>query len=635
MSGICGIFDLTGEPVKTKQLERMNSVMPHLGPDGAKIWSSGPIGMGQQYLWTTRESVQEILPLTCRRRRFWLVMDGRVDNRHELRKTLQLHGYPPRGNGDAELVLCAYECWGQLCLTHILGDFALAIWDDVQKVLFCARDCLGIKPLYYHSGPRTFAWATEHSQLLMLPGVSNSPDEGMVGEMLACSLRSREDTLYRDIKRLPAAHSLLVSREGISRRRYWDVDPRFQTHYVRQAEYVEHFQEILTSAIKCRLRSHKPVATELSGGVDSSSIFVLAEKMHHMEGGELQSYALVFPGVVTCDESTYIAAVAKHSRGSFTALETSIESLEWFREKAAVFGDFPWLPHGANFDQLRTLASERGCAVLLNGMGGDEWLTGSTLHYADYLRKFSFRSLMRQLRADLAPAPDSRLVPAVTLPKMILLRCGVWPLMPGFVKKQVRGLRGLAKKTSHSWINASFANSIDLHNRLQPKPTRRGFDSFAQEAIYQQLNDGWMYQGNEWAHHHLAALGIELRSPFMDRNLIEFALSLPEEWRWKGSQTKYILRESMRGFLPESVRLRRTKGDFSHIFAETMSAVGFRNLVENMAVEQLGWVDGAQVRAMYLTMMDRYRRGDLRYVESIWPLWMIFGIELWYTSARR
>jgi asparagine synthase (glutamine-hydrolysing) len=185
---------------------------------------------------------------------------------------------------DSQLILAAYIKWGEDCPQHLLGDFIFVIWDGHKQQLFCARDHFGVKPFYYHyAAGKRFAFATEIKAVLGLPDVPRQLNEVRVAEHL---LELNEDptiTLYEDILRLPAAHSMTVSRKGIQQQRYWSLDPTRELRLGSDEEYAQKFREIFTEAVRCRLRSAFPVGSTLSGGLDSSSIVCVARKLFREE----------------------------------------------------------------------------------------------------------------------------------------------------------------------------------------------------------------------------------------------------------------------------------------------------------------------------------------------------------------
>jgi asparagine synthase (glutamine-hydrolysing) len=160
------------------------------------------------------------------------------------------------------------------------------------------------------------------------------------------------------------------------------------------------------------------------------------------------------------------------------------------------------------------------------------------------------------------------------------------------------------------WRDAQFAHRIRLTERLRKENTRRQFPSFAQQDIHRTLTSGWLSQGNELGSRSESWFGLEKHCPFLDRGVIEFALALPEEQRWWRDQPKFVLRQAMQGLLPETVRQRHTKADFSHLFVEAFQALGGERLFETLIVGSMGWVDGVQVRGMYRQMAQRFARAD-------------------------
>ena len=225
MSGVAGVYFLDGRPVDRGLLERMTDSITHRGPDGVGIWNSGPVGLGHRMLWTTPESLHEQLPLEDKTAKIVLTADARIDNRDELMAVLDLPRNTEREISDGELILSAYEKWGEQCPEKLVGDFAFAIWDERKQRLFLARDHFGVKPLYYYRSDRVFVFASEIKALLCLPEVPRRLNEARVADYLTVMMEDKTVTFYREIFRLPAGHSMTVSREGAPARPYWALDP--------------------------------------------------------------------------------------------------------------------------------------------------------------------------------------------------------------------------------------------------------------------------------------------------------------------------------------------------------------------------------------------------------------------------
>src|SRR2546425_624531 len=256
--------------------------LEHRGPDGTGAWREGPVALGHGMLHTTPESLREQQPLVGTRGDLVLAADARIDNRGELCSLLPA----PSDATDAELILAAYERWGEHCPEHLLGDFAFAIWDGRTERLFCARDHFGVKPLYYHHRPgRLFAFASEIKGLLALADIPRRLNETRVAAYLVPLFEDKEVTFYEEILRLPPAHRLTVNRDGARTERYWALDPGHELRLGSDEAYAEAFRELFTDAVRCRLRSAFPVGAMLSGGLDSSSIVCVARRLVAADGG--------------------------------------------------------------------------------------------------------------------------------------------------------------------------------------------------------------------------------------------------------------------------------------------------------------------------------------------------------------
>lgn len=632
MSGIAGILNLDGRPADPVLLRRMTDILAHRGPDGEGLWIQGPVGLGHRMLHTTPESLQEKQPLADETGNLCLTLDGRVDNREELRAALEAKGANLRSDTDAELVLRAYELLGEECPKQILGDFAFAIWDGRNQQLFCARDILGIKPFYYYTDGRTFLFASELRQLFEDPTVPRVSNEGMIGEYLAMAVTSQEETLYRGILRLPQAHVLVVHPSKIRKQRYWDVDPAREIRHGNDEEYAQEFLEIFKEAVRCRLRSHKAVGAHLSGGLDSSSVVCVAQSLYRegqVADPGFETFSLVFPGL-RCDETAYIRHVTRMWDVKSNAVEPEDPRASCYADHVHRYHDFLSAPNGEMHNPLMALAQQKGIRVLLTGVGGDRWLTGGLRHHADLLRRFRILDLIRQSRF------DSQVLSHDGDPmssSFIIVRYGLWPLLPRPVQRAVKWALSRERNGVPRWISPEFARQIQLSKRLRGEESAgQRFPTLVQKELSLYLTSGWSSLGRESLERYGSWFGIEQRHPFLDRRVIEYALALPEEQRWRRDQTRFVHRHAMRGLLPEIVRQRLTTADFSHVYPEALHAEGGEHLFDSLAIASVGWVDGVQARLMYRHMATRYTRAEGDYSTYILPLWMIFGIELWYKT---
>ncbi len=626
MSGIAGIYNLDGAPVDRRLLQRMTDAISHRGPDGVGYWIDGPVGLGHQMLCTTPEALHEKQPLLDETGNLCLTLDGRVDNRDELKAAIEAKGGRLRDDTDAELVLKAYDCWGEECPKRIIGDFAFAIWDKRQQVFFCARDFLGLKPFYYVNTGRAFLFSSELPPLFIDPLVRRKPNEGMIAEYLASAITHQEETLFQNVFRLPPAHYLRLSPSSFRKQRYWSIDPCPEIRYESDEDYAEHFLEIFREAVRCRLRSTTPVGVSLSGGLDSSSVAGVAASLAE-EGSscisEIEAFSTIYPGY-PCDESAYINDVIKIWHLRWHSTRHHVGELSLYSERTQRYQDFPGYPNGGTANPVNQLVRDRGIRVVLSGVGGDEWLGGSRYRYADLLQRLKVPELVRELgfvfRTEGA---------AVTLSR--LLHYGLWPLLPQSARSRVRRMLGKEnRRPTPGWIERGFAGRTRLAERIETKAMRPSPLGFAPWEIYLAATNGFVVHASEMEEREASWHGLEGRHPLHDRRVVEFALALPEDQRFQCNQNKFVLRQACQGYLPETVRQRLTKADFTHLFVETFQTLGAEQLWDSLSLVSQGWVAENSVRHMYQEMTQFYNKGDD--VRHIWPLWMIFGIELWFNT---
>ena len=622
MSGIACIYNLDGRPADSEMNRRMIAASAHRGPDGTRHWHDGPIALASLMFWTTPEAVREIQPLSDETNALHLIMDGRVDNREELQAALDSKGAVLRTDTDAEIVLRAYQCWGEECPQRILGDFAFVIWDKPNSSLFCARDILGIRPFYYFQDADVFLCASELHQLLECPKVPKEPNEGMIGEYLAASITNREETLYRGIKRLPPAHCMRV-QQGRSRSwQYWNVDPGKEIRYKRDEDYADHFRELFFETVRCRLRSHGRIGSELSGGLDSSSVVSMVQ---HLSGEDksradgFETFSLIFPGK-ECDERRYIDAVVSKWNLRANYYEPNGREANGCLEQVTRYQDIPDYPNSLMSYPLKALAREKGFRVVLGGDGGDQWLDGKQYYCADLLRQLRLPTLWKQIQFNSPGGGPRALLRA-------FLKDGLTPWLPGWARSALWG-NGIPE-----YINGDFANRIGLTDRQKPGNLRMQFRTMAQVEICETLVNGWAVHGNEIGDRALSWLQVEQRHPLDDRRIIEFAMALPSEQIRRQNQHRLILRQSMRGLLPEVVRNRADKADFGHAFPEAFQALYVDPFVGSLAIAREGWINQEDVRLKYQNMVQLYRESNPQYMTHIWRLWMVFGIEAWFRTV--
>jgi asparagine synthase (glutamine-hydrolysing) len=627
VSGIAGLLAASGGIAESRILRRMLAALAHRGPDGEDEWASGPVALGHRAFWTTPEARSEGQPWRDAAGLLAVVMDGRIDNRGELGDSLRAQGYRPRAEHDPELVLRAYECWGENFVRELVGDFAIALWDGKTRRLVCARDPLGVKPLYYHADASMFRFGSEPQAILADSRVARIADEGMVAEMLAGYLVSREDTLWTGLKRVPPAHTLTMDARGMRLARYWPPAVLADVRYASDADYALHFRAVLEEAVRGRLRAVGPVASHLSGGVDSSSVVALAQRL--LQSGSppttLEAFTQTFPALPR-DERPFAEEVASRCGTKWHGVMPDAPGPSYYEAQARRYLDFPDYPNGAaGSAAISRLAASNGCRVMLTGVWGNAFLEGSSAHLADSVRAGRLLEALRCARA------DSSLLRGEG-PALALFNGGVRPLVPARIRRALSPL--LRRSVVPAFVPAAFARRVGLRDRLRVPEWAPSYATFAQRGVYGSALTAWNIHAGEITERGAAVFGIEERHPFTDRRLVEFCLALPEEQRWRGTTLKFVLREAMRGLVPESVRVKSEQPDLSFLHMEALGAAGGERIFGNLRIAEPGWVEPGPALAMYRRAVALMADGDPRYAELVGPLWTMHGLDLWWRAAE-
>jgi asparagine synthase (glutamine-hydrolysing) len=617
MSGIAGIIHFDGQPVAPGLIESMTQSMQYRGPDGIRHWSRGNVALGHCMLRTTPESLEENQPLANEDESLVLVMDGRVDNWEELRKELLVRGTVLRNRADAELVLRAYEIWGEKCLNYIDGDFALVIWDARRRSAFCARDRIGNKPFNYHWDGKTLRVASDLHAILALPGVNQVFNQGLLAEYLGNEWFSRDETFWIDVMRLVASHQMMVDADGTRIEKYWEPDLWATMQYKRDEEYVEHYRELFADVVRRMSRSHQAVAYEVSGGLDSSAIFAMAEKLRGQKtlpAPAIEGYSLDFRDDLDANELEYSRELGRYLQKPIHEIPPTQMPVSWFREWAAMYREFPGYPNGTMAVGLRSAARRRGSCVVVSGVGGDEWLgmpwTGA--YYAEELAAGQWRNIYCCLK-------DDCLELGVGEAFWWFFRYGLTPLLPEWMKETLRIV--LKRKRRASWLSTAFQEIFEIRrNQFQVSVPRR-LNRRGQSTQTTILLGAYDALGRELEERLSSSLRLELRKPFFNEKIVQFAFSTPERFRSKGHATKWLHRQAMKGLLPDTILNRNTKADFMVAFRrqlDTMKA----ELMDDIVPRRAAWIQTERA----VTMCKDYRDDEFAGWAEWW-LWTLVGCD--------
>jgi asparagine synthase (glutamine-hydrolysing) len=616
MSGIVGILYRDGRSVAGEDLEHMLDSLWWRGPDGRRSWREGTIGLGHLLLRVTPESGYERQPLV--RGQLAITADVRLDNRQELIAALDLSG-PADEITDPEIILRAYQQWGERCVDHLLGDFAFALWDGRERRLLCARDHLGVRPFVYYCPDGAFVFGSQAAAILAVPGVPRRLNDEFIARFIAGTLDDPAIMAYHGLLRLPAAHALAVGPEGVRLWRYWSLDAGREVRLGSDSEYEDAFRAIFSAAVECRLRTSAPVGSALSGGLDSSSIACTARRLLPPDR-PLHTFSLVFPGHPEVDERKYIEAV--HQLGGFTShlingdTVSPFIDLEWQLEAQSEPSLAPNLfLHWAMYRAAR----QAGVCVFLDGFDGDAAVGHGAQRMNQLLWQGRWLTYWREARAlGGRYGAEAWRRPLRTERHALALELRAMAPAPLFhLYRRIRPTLPVAPR--------SFALRQDLMARAQTAPsTRNGPVRSERLSHYNFVSHPLIPFALEITNRAAAAHGLESCHPYFDRRLVEFCLALPADQKLRDGWTRSILRRSMEGILPVTVQWRPEKSNLGPILPDVLLRFE-RNRVERSI--RSGTLDPFVDRAALEVIWDRYCREPAPLDSVI--LWRWASVALW------
>jgi asparagine synthase (glutamine-hydrolysing) len=619
---MCGIAGIVGIPTAAAgvHLRGMLAVEAHRGPDGEGVWASADrrVHLGHRRLAILDLSDRARQPMLDWTGRFAITFNGEIYNYLELRAELERLGARFRSRSDTEVVLEAYKAWGKTCLLRFNGMFAFALYDEARGVLFCARDRYGEKPFLFVAQPGRFAFASEYKALLGLPDVPCEYDELRLIRGLQNSSRGLDgdrQTVFDAVEQLLPSEAMTVKVAGLEPRiwRYWDVQPREDYARLPAPEAVDTFRHLLTDAVRLRMRSDVPVGSCLSGGLDSSAIVSLVRKsIGH--GGDYHTFTGRFPGTAA-DEWTYAQTVVADSGVISHVVEPTPER---FASELPAFIAANELPVGsssqyAQFSVFR-LAKEHSITVLLDGQGADELLGGYEQYFCFYVAALEAAGDRARLERELPQIRER--YPLALVPPARALR----DRLPFAVRQRLSHWLG-------SGSNLLYGLKPDVARQVAIENARVRVERFhaLTSALYQDSFGMYLTALLRYGDRNSMAHSREVRLPFCDYRLAELALSLPPEHLMGEAQTKRLLRESMRGILPEPVRARWNKQGF-----RPPQETWFRGELLTMAEDLLhsrSFCEGGYWDAPWWHQaLDRLKRGETRLG---WTIWQPFIGEAW------
>ncbi|MGG1596245.1 asparagine synthase (glutamine-hydrolyzing) [Paenibacillus naphthalenovorans] len=628
MCGIAGILSSKGQSKESLRHHggKMLRQIAHRGPDGYGEWLSDE---SQVYLGHRRLAIIDPeggkQPLSNEDGTVWVTFNGCIYNYMELSQTLRSKGHKFKTYSDTEVIVHAYEEFGEDCIKYFIGMFAFAIWDEKKKKLFCARDRMGIKPFYYIHNDSQFAFASEIKALLAADLIRKEPDYQSIQQYIYFQTTLEEKTLFKNIIKLPPGHNLVYDYASgkLTVSEYWDL--RFDVDFSKSEEYfIDKLRFLLEDAVKIRLRSDVSLGAHLSGGLDSSTVVSLAS-MINVSGSTLNTFTGAFQEGEKFDETQYAKLVAQSVGANYQEIFPTDQDFVEYLPKIIHYMDEPAAGPGIFPQFMVSKLASQHVKVVLGGQGGDEIFAGYTRYLIGYLEECLKGSIEGTENTAEYAATLSSIIPNLPMLKQYtpMLKY-FWQdgLFDSQEKRYFRlmnrsgDMKGLFNpdfKIDHDGVFASYESIFNRSNA----------QSFLNKMLYFDLKV------------HLPALlhvedrvsmawGLESRVPLLDHRIVELMASIPPTIKFKNGEPKYLFRQVIKNIIPSEVMNRKDKMGFPvplHLWYQK-SLKGF---VKDILLDQT-----AKDRGFYdVNQLEKAIDNEKAFGRTIWGA---LCLELWFKT---
>ncbi len=622
MCGIAGFITVRPATGSEAILRRMTDAIRHRGPDDHGFWVDPWAALGH-----LRLSIIDVAsghqPMPNETRSQWIVYNGEIFNHADLQPALLQAGHQYQSRCDTETILHAYEEYGPPCVEQFRGMFAFAIWDQKERTLFCARDRLGIKPLYYYWDGNLFAFASEIKALLEHPAISPALEEDLLPELLGFGYVSEERTLFRNIRKLMPGHHLRLDLKQAEPRlqieQYWDAPvPAATTESPSDQEWIAELRRRLEETVQMRLMSDVPLGMFLSGGVDSSAIAAL---MRRMTTGPVKTFAVGYREA-QFSELSYAAKVAASIGTEHHEIVIGMEDFFNSLPRLIWHEDEPicW-PSSVSLNFVSRLAAEQ-VKVVLTGEGSDELFAG----YERY-----FIQLLNQRAASVyGLAPGG-------LRGLIRSKLASTALLSGNFRRKLQHTFLGRENTLESLYLDNFycAFSLEGQNRLLASPPAAVYGNYLRYAsarseatplsrmLYADQKTYLVELLMKQDQMSMAA-SIESRVPFLDHTFVEFAMAIPDRLKLRGRTQKYILKKAVEDLLPRDIIYRKKMGFPTPVRAwlRDQRADPLYAALQDRNGFLAAYVDRRELESL----IERHRSGVEDATDRVWRL---INLQLW------
>lgn len=620
MCGIAGIYSLNRN-VTESEIQSMCDIFSYRGPDDQGIWvnETGHVALGHRRLSILDPTPAGHQPMHDQEADLTIVYNGEVYNFIEIRNTLKSHGHSFKTNTDTEVILAAYKEWGHDCLQRFIGMFAFAIWDGVRNELFAARDRLGIKPFYYYRDPTIFHFSSEVKSLLSLSITDVNADLSLVDYYMSFGYVPGEQTLFKNIRRLLPAHYIVVKNGGSKIEKYWDL--KFNNSMDLGLEfYIGELEKLINNSIDLRLRTDVPLGIFLSGGIDSSAVVAM---LAPRTSERLKTFSVAYDFGTAFNETSYARVVAEKFNTDHHEFIVTAENFKEFIPGFIYHMDEPVAESAAiSLYYIAKLAREY-ITVVLSGEGSDEIFAGYDFYF--------YNQIIEKYRNNLSDQAVSYisnwLISCIHHDKICkYLRLSRLPF-----ERRYKGTSTYEENEKNNLYSSDFKAYIECN-------PNENLDAFLFK-IYRktQQNDPLSrmlyFDTKTWLVDDLLikadkmsmAASLELRVPFLDHRIVEFAGKIPSKYKIQRRTTKYILKKMIEKALPRKIIYRKKMGfptPLRDLFRQDLFDYARDTLLTGKAIQR-GFFKHTKIEKL----LDEHKKGQRDHHRLIWQL---IVLEEWH-----
>lgn len=603
MCGIYGMVSFKNREYTDEQIRLNLDIIRHRGPDDDGVFHDNRVALGFVRLKIIDLNPTGHQPMFDDTRRYVIIYNGEIYNYIELRDELRKKGYTFSSASDTEVLLKSYLEWGEECMHKFNGMFAFAIYDTQTGKLFCARDRFGVKPFYYYRDSSSFVFCSEIPPILHTVGKKPEVLEQSIYDYLVFNRTDHtQETFFKSVFKLDHGHCVTIDGEDVTIRRWYVLKDHIGNPFTRPEELLE----TLTDSVRLRLRSDVPVGVSLSGGIDSSSITSI---MYHSLGlTEFNTFSAVYGDGQSGDESSFIAEynpILKNMHFISPDADSLLRDIPAF-----VKAHGEPVPSTGPYGQYKVMELAAGhVTVTLDGQGADEQLAGYHYFYGFY-----FKDLLRQLRFLRLMSEISSYTKAHK--SLYGLKSFMYFLLPSAMRSSIR-------VRERGYVNGAFAEKFSGSNVIADE--LYGADSLP-EALFNHF-EYKLEHLLKWDDRNSMHFSLESRVPFMDYRLVERSLATNGDMIINKGYTKNILRDAMKGLLPESIRMRKDKIGFGSPVDDWFRDTKFRNFITDLLndnrTKNRGYIDTAACLNLY----NKHLLGEVNISKDIWK-WI--NLEIWH-----